>query len=92
MEKNLLKEFHDNSGKTYKHLTNTVNLILRKDLNSNYRTCKSTLENYANGTTVPSVKDIITAIAKMLKVEPNELMKNLREFNRKVKNGNNPIL
>ena len=90
MEKNLIKKFHDDTGKTYKHLTNTVNLILRKDLNSIYRTCNSTLENYANGTTVPSVSDIIKAIAKMVKVTPEELMKNLNRY-KEAKHGKNSI-
>lgn len=80
MEKNIIKEFHDNAGKTYKHLANTVNLILRNDLNSYYRICKSTLENYANGTTTPSVKDIIKAIAKMCNTTPEKLIQNLKDY------------
>lgn len=90
MEKNLILEYKDSTGKTYRHLAHTVDLILRNDFKSNYSLSYRTLERYAIGATVPSVPDIIKAIAKMVKVTPEELMKNLNKY-KEAKHGKNSI-
>ena len=90
MKKNLILEYHDNTGKTYRHLAHTVDLILRNDFNSNYSLSYRTLERYAIGATVPTIPVIIKAIAKMLKVEPKELIQNLNKY-KEAKDGKNTI-
>ena len=90
MKKNLILEYKDSTKKTYRHLAHTVDLILRNDFKSNYSLSYRTLERYAIGATVPSIPVITKAIAKMLKVEPAELIKNLNECKR-CKDGNNTV-
>ena len=85
MEKNLILEYHDSTNKTYKHLAHTVNLILRKDFDSIYSISYRTLERYAVGDTLPTKTIIIKAIAKMLKVEPLDLVQNLKEYRKNLK-------
>ena len=82
MEKNLIQKFHDEytNCPTYKHLKNIVNTILMKDLKSNFSISERTLRRYANGDTLPKVKDVIMAIAKMVKVTPEELINDLRRY------------
>lgn len=91
MEKNLIREFHDNytNCPTYNHLKNIVNTILMKDIKSNFSISERTLRRYANGDSLPKQKDIINAIAKMVKVEPAELMQNLRDYRKERKHDNN---
>ena len=84
----MIQHYHDCSGKTYLHLCRTINKILREDCNLNYTLsiCERTLRRYADGDVIPQQPHVIKAIAKILKVEPAELLKNLKEFKREKNN------
>lgn len=79
---NLLMQFKNDNGYTYRKLAKKINKILFTN-NENIKVSHESVEDYAKSNNEPKRDEVTSAIAQMIGTTPKEFLESLR-LNKKV--------